>query len=95
MPAASISHSARAVDSEVRGRHGEVIFDEESPDARFLRDTLNRDERTGAVSFEYAVTPFTNLVVTGERGIHEFPLSPLRNGDSEGVFAGCRCRPTR
>jgi hypothetical protein len=78
---------------EVRGRHGEVIFDEESPDARFLRDTLNRDERTGAVSFEYALTPFTNLVVTGERGIHEFPLSPLRNGDSEGVFGGLSLSP--
>jgi hypothetical protein len=78
---------------ELRGRRGEVIFDEDSPDAAFLRDTLNRDERTAAVSFEYALTPFTNVIVTGERGIHEFPLSPLRNGDSDGVFAGLSLSP--
>jgi hypothetical protein len=78
---------------EVRGRRGEVIFDDESPDAAFLRDTLNRDERTAAVAFEYAVTPFTNLVVTGERGIHRFPLSPARNGDSEGLFGGLSLSP--
>lgn len=78
---------------ELRARRGEVIFDEDSPDAAFLRDTLNRDERTAAVAFEYALTPFTNVVVTGERGRHEFPLSPLRNGDSEGVFGGLSLSP--
>ena len=78
---------------EVKGRRGEVIFDDESPDASFIRDTLNRDERTGAVAFEYALTPLTTVVVSGERGIHEFPLSPLRNGDSSGVFAGLSLSP--
>jgi putative beta-barrel porin BBP2 len=78
---------------ELRARRGEVVFDEDSPDAAFLRDTLNRDERTAAVSFEYALTPFTNFVATGERGIHEFPLSPMRNGDSDGVFAGLSLSP--
>jgi hypothetical protein len=78
---------------ELTARRGEVIFDEDSPDAAFMRDTLNRDERSVAVSFEYAVTPLTNFVVTGERGIHEFPLSPLRNGDSEGVSAGLSLSP--
>jgi hypothetical protein len=78
---------------EFRARRGEVIFDDESPDAQFLRDTLNRDERTAAVAFEYALTPLTNFVVTGERGVHRFPLSPERNGDSEGVFAGLSLSP--
>jgi hypothetical protein len=78
---------------EVRGRRGEVIFDDESPDAQFLRDTLNRDERTAAVAFEYALTPLTTFVVTGERGVHRFDLSPLRNGDSEGLFAGLSLSP--
>jgi hypothetical protein len=78
---------------ELRARRSEVIFDDDSPDAAFMRDTLNRDERTAAVSFEYALTPLTSVVVTGERGIHEFPLSPLRNGDSDGVFAGLSFSP--
>jgi hypothetical protein len=73
---------------DVRARRGQVIFDEDAPEVQYVRDALNRTERTVAASFEYEVTPFTNLVVTGERGVHSFPLSPLRNGDSDGVLAG-------
>jgi hypothetical protein len=78
---------------EFRARRGEVIFDDDSPDARFLADTLNRDDRTAAIGFEYAVTPLTTFVVTGERGVHRFPLSPERNGDSDGLFAGLSLSP--
>jgi hypothetical protein len=73
---------------DLRARRYEVLFDEEAPEVQYVRDALNREERTLGGSFEYAITPFTNLVVTGERGIHRFPLSPLRNGDSDAVLAG-------
>jgi hypothetical protein len=73
---------------DVRARRYEVLFDDEAPEVQYVRDALNREERTVAASLEYALTPFTNLVVTGERGVHTFPLSPLRNGDSDAVLAG-------
>ena len=73
---------------DVSARRVEVVFDEDAPEVQYVRDALNRDERTVAASLEYALTPLTNLVVTGERGIHNFPLSPLRNGDSDAVLAG-------
>jgi hypothetical protein len=73
---------------DVRARRGEYIFDDEDPAVQYVRDALNRTERTVAASLEYELTPFTNLVVTGERGEHTFPLSPLRNGDSDAVLGG-------
>jgi hypothetical protein len=73
---------------DVRARRYEVLFDEDAPEVQYVRDALNREERTLGASLEYALTPFTNLVVTGERGVHRFPLSPLRNGDSDAVLAG-------
>jgi hypothetical protein len=73
---------------DVSTRRAEVIFDKDEPELQYVRDALNRRERTVAASFEYALTPFTNVVVTGERGVHVFPLSPLRDGDSDAVLAG-------
>jgi hypothetical protein len=73
---------------DVRARRYEVLFDDQAPEVQYVRDSLNREERTVGASLEYALTPFTNLVVTGERGVHRFPLSPLRNGDSDAVLAG-------
>jgi hypothetical protein len=73
---------------DLRAGRTEVLFDEDDPAVQYVRDALNRNERTVAASLEYALTPLTNLVVTGERGEHTFPLSPLRNGDSHRVLAG-------
>jgi hypothetical protein len=73
---------------DVTARRAEVLFDDDAPELRYVRDALNREERKFAASYEYSLTPFTNLVVTGERGDHRFPLSPLRNGDSDAVLAG-------
>jgi hypothetical protein len=73
---------------DVRARRYEVIFDEDAPQVQYVRDALNHDEDKIDASLEYAVTPFTNLVVTGERGEHHFPLSPLRNGNSDAWLAG-------
>lgn len=74
-------------------RRAVVRFADDEPLTQTLRETLNRQERTAAVSFEYAATPFTSLVVSGDRGTHRFDLSPGRNGNSGGVSGGLVISP--
>jgi hypothetical protein len=74
-------------------RRAVVRFAEDEPLAQTLRETLNREERTAAVSLDYAITPFTSLVVSGDRGTHRFELSPGRNGNSGGVSGGITFSP--
>jgi hypothetical protein len=74
-------------------RRAVVRFSDDEPLTQTLRETLNRQERTAAASLDYAITPFTSLVVTGDRGTHRFELSPGRNGSSGGVSGGMTISP--
>jgi hypothetical protein len=74
-------------------RRAAVRFADDEPLTQTLRETLNRQERTAAVSLAYAITPFTSLVVSGDRGTHRFDWSPGRNGNSGGVSGGLTFSP--
>lgn len=69
-------------------RRALVRFAEDEPGTETLRDTLNRDERTASASLQYAITPFTSFVVTGDLGTHHFDRSPQRDGRGAGYSAG-------
>jgi hypothetical protein len=69
-------------------RRATVTFDNDAPGALTLRETLNRRENTGTASIQYAITPLTALVVSGDLGAHQFALSPNRDGRSVGARAG-------
>jgi hypothetical protein len=69
-------------------RRGVVRFADDDPLTQTLRETLNRREQAATASVRYAMTPFTSLVVTGDRGMHRFDLSPGRNGNSSGLSGG-------
>lgn len=72
----------------IEGQRNTVAFADDSDVSLPLRLTLNREERVATGSFQYALTPLTSLVVTGEEGQHHFDLSPLRDGSRSGVQAG-------
>src|SRR5262249_51893456 len=74
-------------------RQSEVHFADDEPLTQTLRETLNRQERTATVSFGYALTPFTAITISGDRGSHEFDLSPGRNGNSSGLSGGLTLSP--
>jgi hypothetical protein len=69
-------------------RRGLVRFADDEPGTQTLRDTLNRDERTASASVQYAITPLTSFVVTGDLGTHHFDRSPQRDGHGAGYSAG-------
>ena len=62
------------------------------PDAEFsgssLRDALDRRTDALAVQFQYALTPLTTFVVSGERAFDRFEFTPARDADSSRVDAG-------
>jgi hypothetical protein len=71
-------------------RRSSVRFadDIDRPETLTLRETLNRDEQTATASAQYAITPLTSFVVSGDLGTHRFQLSPGRDGHNAGYSAG-------
>jgi hypothetical protein len=68
------------------------------PDAVFLgsqlRDALDRQATGLGVQLQYALTPLTALVVSGERSRERFAFTPARNSDSSRVEAGFDLAPS-
>jgi hypothetical protein len=58
-----------------------------------LAETLNRSNRTGYAALRYALTPITAVALTAEVVEERFKLSPIRDADSTGAYAGVDFNP--
>jgi len=65
-----------------------VNFDDDGLGNASLRYTLNRTERGGGANLQYAITPLTTFVATGDVSEQEFEYSTNRNGERTKLGAG-------
>jgi Putative beta-barrel porin 2 len=59
-----------------------------------LQKTLTRDTYRAGGGLDYAITVKTSFVVEDEQRWDRFPLDPLRDGNSNRIWAGFRTGPT-
>jgi len=94
---------AAGVDVRVAGRtrvgvSARRITYSHDPDAEFegsnLREVLDRRTDAFSLQFQYALTPLTTFIVSGERAYDRFEFTPGRNADSTRVEAGFDLSPS-
>jgi len=75
--------------ANVGGRYAKTVFDADAVfDGSFLGKELNRDAASATGSVQYAATPITTFVVSGDVTRTRFAESPIRDSNSHGMYGG-------